>query len=133
MSLTLTHYENQLVLYIKGHFEEYKRVTMVGIVSKAYDLHLERTNEYSVYHMLMEVYIKLIEAGLISHNLDTFIAESFKKNHERTEDGQIIERIDIMNKIIADIQNMPVYKNDVKVIDFGGIDMDMVNEYEYFH
>lgn len=130
MSSTLTHYENQLVLYIKGHFDKHQYVTMEGIVSKAYDLHVERTYEYSVYHLLMDVYLKLVEAGLITHNLDTFISESFKKNHERTKDGQIIERKDIMNKIIADIGNMSVYKNDVKVIDFGEVDMELVYEFE---
>lgn len=107
--MPLSHYEKQVVLFIKGHFHKYPAITIEHIVAKHYDLYLEQVHEPNVYRMLLSLYEKLVAEGHIRFNLSDFLTDSFKQNRYSDGDGLTIRRTDIMRNIRAELHDIQVY------------------------
>jgi hypothetical protein len=123
--MELHYWEKQLILYTKHHFRriDYDK-DLKRFPAEMYGLSLEHVESYSVLGMVVRLYQKLADNGHINFKLESFISDIFKRTW-REKGKSEVEYDDILRQMLAEFQNMPVYQNDVKVLDLGEVDQDM--------
>lgn len=100
--------EKQLILYTKCHF---KRVNyeqdLKYFAAELYGLYPEQVELRSISHMVVELYQKLVDHGLITFNLRNFLSDTFRRafreENKREVDWNILNR-----EMLSEIQGMQV-------------------------
>ncbi|MFS1518587.1 hypothetical protein V1503_19300 [Bacillus sp. SCS-151] len=99
--------EKQLILYTKGHFKriDYQN-DLKFFAAELYGMYPEQVQKYSINHMVVQLYEKLVNAEYIPFTLQRFLENSFKR---AWHDGKSeIDYDVVLNQILAEIQNTAV-------------------------
>jgi hypothetical protein len=123
--MNLHKIEKQLILYTKGHFNRINyEQDLKYFAAELYALSPERVELYSVSNMVMDVYQKLVDHGLIDFNLKNFLSDTFRRafreEGKREVDWNIINR-----QILAQIQGMMVQGTGLEL---GDADLSLMPE-----
>ncbi|WP_257142918.1 MULTISPECIES: hypothetical protein [Bacillus cereus group] len=125
MKMELHYWEKQLILYTKGHFKriDYKKDLKL-FTAKLYALGLEDVGSKNILHMVLDIYETLCENGYINFNFKTFIFNLLRESSFKS-DSHSIDDNDILHKLLAEIQNIPVLS---KGLDLGEPDSELLGE-----
>jgi hypothetical protein len=117
MTINLHSIEKQLILYTKGHFKEidYSR-DLKYFAAEMYDLDPERVEQYSINHIVTNLYQRLVDTGYIDFSLKDFLQDIFKRSwlyhNSRSIDYQIV-----LEQMLAEIQNIRTHGLDLGEVD----------------
>jgi hypothetical protein len=105
--------EKQLILYTKGHFKEidYSR-DLKYFAAEMYDLDPERVEQYSINHIVTNLYQKLVDAGYIDFSLKDFLQDTFKRSWLYYNSRSIDYRI-VLEQMLAEIQKIRTHGLDL--------------------
>ncbi len=121
----LYYWENQLILYTKGHYGHINYENDLRYFAcKLYGLDLQHTDDYNVFGMVVRLYEKLVEIGLIRFSLEDFLTSAFRRSAIERSANDEIKHMDIMRLMLAAIQNMKVLDTPLNL---GNADRDYVN------
>ena len=122
--MKLHYWENQLILYTKGHFGkiDYDR-EIKYFPANLYGLYLEHTDDYNVLGMIVRLYQKLVDHKLIPFELEGFIDGIFRKSRMYRGKSDEVNRQDIMDYMLAAMQNMQVQGT---ILELGEPDKEMI-------
>jgi hypothetical protein len=108
--LDLHHVEKQLIKYTKGHFNRMEFNDLDDLkyfASKLYYIGLDQIDNRNVYHMVVNLYQELIDAGYITFKLENFLNTMFKRawfDNDRKE----ISYNDVIKHILIEFQLLQI-------------------------
>jgi hypothetical protein len=117
MTINLHPTEKQLILYTKGHFKEidYSR-DLKYFAAEMYDLDPERVEQYSINHIVTNLYQKLVDAGFIEFSLKDFLQDTFKRSWLYYNSRSIDYRV-VLEQMLAEIQKIRTHGLDLGEVD----------------
>jgi hypothetical protein len=106
--MELHYWKKQLILYTKNHFGriDYEK-DLKRFATELYYLSLEHVEKYSVLHMVVDLYQKLVDNEKIPFNLERFISDIFRRSW-RERDSREVSYDDVIRQLLAEIQGMEV-------------------------
>jgi hypothetical protein len=112
-TINLHPIEKQLILYTKGHFEEidYNR-DLKYFAAEIYDLDPARVEQYSINHIVTNLYQKLVDAEYIEFSLKDFLQDTFKRSWLYYNNISIDYQI-VLEQMLAEIQNIKTHGLDL--------------------
>lgn len=110
--IELSYYENQLILYSKGHFErEETYQDLKKMTSEAYGLPLDFTEQRNVYHFILNTYFKLLEVGYMKTSIKDFLFSLYKYQSDT------ISCVEMMKKMLSEMGLIEVQDIDLGIAD----------------
>jgi hypothetical protein len=124
-TVELTHMEKQIILYTKGHFTSeigginYNR-DLKYFAAKIYGLWPKQVEKRTLFHMIVTLYQKLIDAGYIKFDLEEYLSRLMKRAwlHYDMKD---ISFENILDQMLAEIQG-----TTVKGMELGEADLSIL-------
>lgn len=120
----LTDFQKQVVLFTKGHYSEYKQISLQTMAAVYFDLSIEYVKDEQIVNMLFPIFDVLLPN--ISR-IDMMYG-MFKSNRVYGGNGRIIELGDTINYLVGEISCVPVVVNGVDTLELGKIDYMLVNK-----
>lgn len=121
--MELHYWEKQLILYTKGHYVkniDYNK-DLRHFTANIYGLYFDQVKDYMVQGMVVDLYEKLVNNGLITHSIETFIADIFKRSFYDRGSYEV-NRYDIIYYMLGEIQGISVLNVG---LDLGTTDDDL--------
>jgi hypothetical protein len=106
--MELHYWKKQLILYTKNHFGriDYEK-DLKRFAAELYWLSLEHVEQYSVLHMVVDLYQRLVDDGHISFKLESFISDIFRRSF-RERSSREVSYDDVLRQMLAEIQGIVV-------------------------
>lgn len=90
----LTVAEKQLILYSKNHFKKTDMIEDLKVFAGVqYDLYTHQVPPHSIYHMVVNLFFKLMEKGYIETQPKSFIMELFKSTEDKLDYKAVISKM----------------------------------------
>jgi hypothetical protein len=106
--MELHYWKKQLILYTKFHFGriDYEK-DLKRFAAELYGQSLEHVEKYSVLHMVVDLYQRLVDDGHISFKLEGFISDIFRRSF-RERNSREVNYDDVLRQMLAEIQGIVV-------------------------
>jgi hypothetical protein len=106
--MELHYWKKQLILYTKNHFGriDYEK-DLKRFAAELYYLSPEHVEKYSVLHMVVDLYQRLVDEGHISFKLEGFISDIFRRSFRERNSREVIYD-DVLRQMLAEIQGIVV-------------------------
>jgi hypothetical protein len=126
--LALHQIEKQLILYTKCHFKrvDYKN-DLKYFAAELYGLSPEQVELCSISHMVVDLYQKLADNGLITFNLKNFLSDTFRRAFREENKREINWNI-LNREMLAEIQGMQV-QDTILEGQLGKADLSLLPEF----
>jgi hypothetical protein len=106
--MDLHYWEKQLILYTKCHYGriDYEN-DLKRFAAELYYQSLEHVEQYSVLHMVVNLYQRLVDNEKLPFKLERFISDVFRRSW-RERDSREVSYDDVIRQLLAEIQGMEV-------------------------